>query len=339
MNSQNMVFAHQKQVADSLANKFHSIQVLTAEPFDRSETRPSHYAVMSSNWIPNHPIQNIFRFLRAVLPIIIRNRKSVVIFSHMTEVQSFLIAPVCRILQIKHFLWYAHASRSIYLFLAYPFLTGVLTSTKGSCPITGKKVKYLGQGVQLDLQGVEEAKIKVPPLRWYHVGRLDPAKNIGSIIEAIQVIRKRGWNLSLDLYGAPSSNDNIHYQEKLITTFNQPLEEGWLRFHGKVERKFLYKLSTGYDGFIHAFQGSLDKSLIEAVLCKKLIVTINKEFHNQFSSGGNLLSLESELLNLLELSKENLNQIIEKNFCIAQTHHSLENWTSKLVEILNETKE
>ena len=74
-----------------------------------------------------------------------------IIFSHMTEVQSGIIAPISKLLGIRHLLWYAHKSKSKYLVWNNIFVDEILTSTSGSCPIKSHKIKPIGQGIDQNL--------------------------------------------------------------------------------------------------------------------------------------------------------------------------------------------
>jgi glycosyltransferase involved in cell wall biosynthesis len=333
-----MIFSHQRQVALGLARRFSNILVVTSDAYKEDESLPAGSQVISSNWTQGRRIGGLYQFISIVIPILLKGRKNTVIFSHMTEVQSCVVAPLCWLLRIPHFLWYAHASRSKFLYFAYPFLTGVVTSTIGSCPIKGKKVKYLGQGVQIVQSKISTRNIQTPPLRWYHIGRLDSSKRIHLLIEAIKKIRTQGWEATLDLYGAPSSVREKGYFESLLSNYEEGINEGWLNFRGRIDRREIPKIAATHDGFIHAYIGSLDKALIEAALCKRAIVTVNQEFHNEFSRGRVVSNIEEELCNLFSQSHENLIKQIESNFMIASTNHTFDQWLDSLIKILEGSK-
>jgi len=204
MSPTSLVLSHQPEVVMRLKSFFKSTTVVTAASYEIEA--PSDLEIISTNWKEGQRIRSALRFMQKTLPILVFTKRPLVVFSHMTEVQSLLIAPICRLLGIRHFLWYAHASNSIWLNLASPFLTGVLTSTPGSCPLKGKKIHVIGQGVPVPAKSQESNQIKIPPIRWYHVSRIDASKRIEIIGDSIREFREQGLIFSLDKNGKKSSS-------------------------------------------------------------------------------------------------------------------------------------
>ena len=182
MNRNSQVFSHQRTVVRQLSKHFSHIDVITAEAFQDSAI--DGVSVYSTNWIAGRKIRNIVNFYRIAIPLLLKH-KGGKIFSHMTEVQTALSLPISKLLGIKHFLWYAHKSASRFLYFSYPQVDGVVTSTPGSCPISGNKVFPIGQAVDTKLSKQITKLPELPPKKWYHVGRIDPSKNLDLIIEAL----------------------------------------------------------------------------------------------------------------------------------------------------------
>lgn len=116
--------------------------------------------------------------------------------------------------------------------------------------------------------------------------------------------------------------------------------DDWLKFHGAVERNTIPRVAELYDGFIHAFQGSLDKAVLEATMCKRVVVSINPEFESEFNhydSGNKSLfeKLSLQLLSALEMPTEEQGIKIERFFKKTQESHSLDNWISKLLMVIS----
>jgi glycosyltransferase involved in cell wall biosynthesis len=338
MDPKSLVFSHQREVVRRLALHFERTFVVTAD--DNLEKDTNDLLIRSSHWKRSKPLRNAISFYRTVLPLIFSNRNNLVIFSHMTEVQSCLISPFCRFLGVPHYLWYAHKSKSKYLKLSFPFLTGVITSTPGSCPISGPKVHPIGQAIDQELFGTVRSVPQNPPLRWYHVGRMDKSKNIDLIIEVFAELRRVGWNLTLDFYGSSSSKSTQDYLLALTQTFFVDRNSHWLKFHGAIQRDRIPEIAGLYDGFVHAFQGSLDKAVLEATMSKRLVVSINPEFKIEFgypnSIHGTLFDvLYSQLLAALRMSEKEQKQKIESCYKLTINNHSLDNWIHKLVKVIS----
>jgi glycosyltransferase involved in cell wall biosynthesis len=258
----------------------------------------------------------------------------------MTEVQSLLISIPCKLLRLRHFLWYAHASKSRYLYLTFPFLTGLVSSTKGSCPKSGKKVTFIGQGVVNQFDDKVTIDPRIPPLKWYYVGRLDASKRIDLVIAAIKDFREKGWSLELHLFGEPSSSRDKNYINTIKKIHATDISDGWLHFQDSVPHSQLPEVLANFDGFIHAFPGSLDKTLVEAVLARRHVVTTHGEFHEVFQQPSNLeddalQTLLYLLKEVIQLDSSAAKKIIDERYKIAK-FHTMDEWTKRLVEVLKD---
>jgi glycosyltransferase involved in cell wall biosynthesis len=337
MNPNSLVFSHQRVVAERLAPNFEKTFVVTSDNNLREDQ--VDLIIKSTNWQVGKMFRNIFSVYRLILPIVFTHRGNLVIFSHMTEVQSFLIAPICRILGIPHFLWYAHKSKSPYLTFSFPFLTGIITSTPGSCPISGPKIHPIGQAIDQKVFNTSRLPSQNPPLRWYHIGRMDKSKNIDLIIDVFKQLRKTGWRVTLDLFGDSSSESSRPYLTKLSQTYFIPENSNWLTFHGALQRSKIPDIAQRYDGFVHAFQGSLDKAVLEAAMCKRIVVSTNPEFESEFgctdlSSLSAFDKLYSLIVSSLEMPAQEQKKLIRCQFDKTIRDHSLDNWISKLMTVI-----
>ena len=99
----------------------------------------------------------------------------------MTEVQSAVTSPFTKIFGIKHYLWYAHTSKSIYLRFSSLFVDGILTSTYGSCPIQKSNTFVIGQSIKPQQFQFHNHTLQKNKINFIHVGRMDPSKEIEKI--------------------------------------------------------------------------------------------------------------------------------------------------------------
>jgi len=333
MNSHSQVFSHQRKIVFELTEHFDAIDVITSEEF--TDLPIKNVEIFSTRWKTGRVLSNLWRFYVVAIPLLIKHRNGT-LFSHMTDVQSALIALPCRILRIRHILWYAHRSSSIYLRASYLFINVLATSTEGSCPISGKKVVPLGQAIDSSITESISRLPRIPPKSWYHIGRIDPSKNIETIISAVRRLRDNNLEVDLHFYGAPSSDKFQNYFESLKRTFNA---DKWILFHGQLKSSDLAKVSSQHDGFIHAFWGSLDKSVVEAVFLKRIVVSANPEYLNQFENMTvDKLDIYDELTRQLSVvyiqPSEKSIADIERRFNTARTSHELKGWTERLLLLL-----
>ena len=336
MSNKSMLFSHQREVVKRLTGYFGEVVVVTA---DEDKGAPiSNVRIISTNWKSGSRFISSVRFMRKILPLLFKKRNSV-IFSHMTEVQSAIIAPVCKLLKIRHYLWYAHNSKSIYLRWNLFFVSAIISSTPGSCPVSSKKLHLIGQGISTERYSDIATDCHLSFLRWYHVSRIDSSKKIELLIEAVQSLRIRGYKLNLDIFGLPSGVEQVRYYEWLKVRYSEFLRLGWLNFCGILHPEVYRETLSRYGGFIHAFQGSLDKTLVEATLGRKFVVTLNHEYRREFGLNpghkeSELETLVNELKEVMLMTPSQRKSEIDRRWEIANSKHSLDGWINRLSDIL-----
>lgn len=335
MDHESQVFSHQLEVVNFLAANFENVTVLTA--YSGKFKVAENVEVHCSNWKEGHRTRSLLKFYWKFFRII-STRKITSIFSHMTSVQSAFTSPITRILGIKHYLWYAHTSKNMYFRISKLFINGIITSTAGSCPATGKKIFPIGQAID-GTKFVKKSKSDFPLSKYVHIGRLDPSKNLEMIIQVAANLKNQNPNITLEIIGSASSNKHKNYAKKLVTSFSSKNYSNWIKFTPKIKRDLIPQILREKDCFIHAFQGSLDKSIVEATFVGLPVITINKEYLDVFGTwSGNELNkikdLQNEADSLLNITKSNLEIEIDKRFRIAREQHELRNWIVSLVKIL-----
>ncbi len=333
MDENNPIFSHQAQAVQALSPHFDEVTVITGSVGKYSV--PSNVNVISTHWVAGKKLVSIIKFWFVASRHIFS--KNVVIFSHMTEVQSALISPFTKILRIPHWLWYAHKSKSKYLNWCLVALNGIITSTPGSCPVSGDKVLPIGQGVNPAdfMPSVDRPVFKTFDL--IHVGRFDPSKNIPEIIQVCKKFVAAGTKLTFTQVGSPSTSDYRKIAEE-ITAENCTLP--WLEFHPSVPRKELsLRLSASF-AMIHAYRGSLDKTLVEATMQEVPVITVNQEYLDIFGSWSKNKNpdLDTELEAVMRISSESLKKELSRRRTIALKFHSLNQWADSVAEILIRSK-
>jgi glycosyltransferase involved in cell wall biosynthesis len=331
MDENHPIFSHQVQAVSAISQFFREVTVITGSL--GSFTVPSNVRVVNTNWITGNVIGSLIRFLGAASKHIFKT--DVVVFSHMTEVQSALIAPITRLLGIPHYLWYAHQSRSRYLLWCYRLLDGIITSSPGSCPVSGKKVRAIGQGVDPRYFLPEDTRPNFKNYPLIHFGRFDPSKNVLEIIEVCESFISRGLNLTLTQVGSPSTIEYEKIAEDVKLKYHS---KEWLTFLPSMPRQELSGLLSKSYAMIHAYRGSLDKTLIEATMQRVPVVTINEEYLEIFGcwSTSQVLSLESELESVMSLNPKALSSELLRRQTIALHSHSLTHWSRLVAETLNQ---
>ena len=334
MDEKSQVFSHQVDVVNKLADKYDQVTVLTG--LIGTYKVSSNVKVFSCNWIAGKRFFSLCRFIMKFLQLLGRN-KFTCIFSHMTSVQSTFISPITRVLRIRHYLWYAHTSDNIYLQISRALTNGIITSTPGSCPIKGRKVYAIGQSVDSKFFN-KKLRLETPIIKLIHIGRFDPSKNIEEIVAGVKRLRADYPELKLNIVGSPSSEKFQEHMELVKSKFLTDVQQGWLTFKPGIERRKIPDELKKNDCFIHAFQGSLDKTLVEATLTAIPVATINNEYIKIFGkwNSSNSVSLVSELEYLLNLDSNTITNEVDRRHEIARRNHDSEGWVNRLVNVLDQ---
>jgi glycosyltransferase involved in cell wall biosynthesis len=284
--------------------------------------------------VPGKNLKNIYNFYLKALPIIIRGNFDSVFF-HMTDLQCALLSPLITLRGKRQYLWYAHTFKSKFLIFSSYFVDGIVTSTPGSCPISGPKLVAIGQAInENQFRPLAGANLDISQL--IHVGRFDKSKKIELLIDAAAEIRKLFSDLRLTLVGSPANLESQHWAENLVSRSKYAVEEGWLIFKGSIPRASFPEEVQKNGCFFHAYTGSLDKTLIEATMIRVPVVTINPEYREIFGTWGdsNQVDLVSEYLALRKLTKLEIEIELARRLDIARKNHSLAHWITELTLLL-----
>jgi glycosyltransferase involved in cell wall biosynthesis len=257
----------------------------------------------------------------------------------MTDLPSVFFSPLTRLLRIPHVLWYAHSNYSIYLKISSLFVNRILTSTPGSCPYRGKKLSVVGQMVDETLFLPNRTRESFQFLKILHVGRLDPSKNIKEVILTFLELFGQYDSATLSFIGT-FTYGNERYLIDLKKEFSDEIGQGKIMLLGKLGRDEVVQRMNSSDLLLHAYQGSLDKVLVEAVLLELPVVSTNLEFNRIFGFGlekaGKVskASLSEKCKVLLETPKAELVNIAKSRREVALQGHSLTSWITRVLREL-----
>lgn len=332
MDPENAHLSHQLEAVQSLAERFSKVIVVTGKTGNFKI--PNNVVVYDSNWITGTPFANVIRLMKISLPLIIKGKFDSAFF-HMTDLQCSLLAPLIRMRGKRQLLWYAHTKKSIYLRWASRWVDSVITSTSGSCPLTGKKVVAIGQAI--DSEKFKEISIsKLDFNRLIHLGRFDQSKNIDLLIDNAELLRKKFSKLTLSIVGSTANYQSKGWAEDLIKSAESKVSDGWLTFSESIPRTLIPSTMEKYGCFFHAYMGSLDKTLIESTMLGVPVVSINPEYISIFGqwSSMNRPNLWQEYTAFRDLTIEEVTLELKRRRMIAVQNHSLKNWIDKLSALL-----
>jgi glycosyltransferase involved in cell wall biosynthesis len=339
MHLDHPIFSHQATVAELLSRQFFQTQVITADTPAKLSANVLKKSTFLS-WPKANKVSKALRLYKAAIKAELGINPNV-IFYHMTSVQSSLLGPIYKLLGKKQILWYAHASNSLSLKFSSFFMDRIVTSTKGSFP-PGYKVTSIGQSIDVDLFRFKNRRKPDSALKVIHIGRLDESKNIRGMIEWFISHRKVLLLDSLTFVGE-ATRDNKHYIRGIERDFQYHIDRGEIVFLGPQPRAILAETMGHFDVFLHLFQGSLDKSILEATSVGLPVISTNLEFIRQFGTWSELNSthydfLQNEFEVLMHMSREAFQaSILSRSNMVSKTH-SLVAWIGKLSNLILEVR-
>lgn len=347
MNESSQIFSHQPKVAKALTKEFAHVSVITNERPKNEYDLPANLSVHYVDWVPKQRFRNVFKLVSTVLKVERRFRPSIVFF-HMTETQAAFIGPIYKMLGKYQVLWYAHISKPIRLKIAAAVMNQTLASTKGSSPLTD--CIFIGQAIDVDVFSFRELEAFPDSLRVVHIGRLDPSKKIYELILWF-LANRNDLNLGdLTIVGQPTFG-NASYLKKIEEHFQKEIGEGLIKFRGKVDHVEIPGVLMDFDVFLHLFEGSLDKSVMESTACGIVTISNNSEFKEQFGTWRELIGnkedshfvsenvesfLVSEFRAIQELEISELKLELMRRRQVVQDRHSFVNWIDSVTRVLKE---
>jgi glycosyltransferase involved in cell wall biosynthesis len=135
------------------------------------------------------------------------------------------------------------------------------------------------------------------------VGRLDPSKNVKSLLEVF-LSAKGAFSLEKILVVGEPSKGNELYFETLMRDFRSAIQSNNIEFIGARNQSELVKIMEESDFLLHGFIGSLDKVLVESALLGLPVISCNIGFIREFGKFSRLefdgLRMKVDHVNIVE---------------------------------------
>jgi glycosyltransferase involved in cell wall biosynthesis len=294
----------------------------------------------------------IFRFYG----YIIKERKNYdTVFVHMNQVYVILGWPLWKIWKKKTGLWYTHKAVSTSLRIAEKLADVIFTASKLSFRIPSKKVKVIGHGI--DIQKFKDSKrprvssrpevSPQDPERSYRIitiGRISPVKDYGTLIDAVEILHKKGKNIRVEIIGGPGTPEQEKYFKGLKTIVAGKGLDNEVKFTGPIPNKDIPSELQKADLFINmSLTGSLDKAVLEAMASEIPILTCNEAIINDvlseyrdrlFFEKGDADMLSDKIIKIMEMNIDEKHRLGKELSGIVEKDHNLNNLIGNIVSTL-----
>ncbi len=283
------------------------------------------------------------------------------IFSHMVPHYAVLAGSWSKIYHKKIVQWYVHKKVSPWLKLANIFVDEHVTTNPESFQLKTKKpIHYFGHGININLfKPITNYQLPITSFTILTVGRISPSKNIDLIIKSVEILLQKNPELQdkiqLNIIGAPGLKEQQKYYDSLVEFCHPDLpagEVGVNRDPENVLKKVVHFLGPlPPEQVLNHYQtsglfinlsdtGSIDKAVLEAMACEKLVLTSNVAFKNILPAKLFLINKNSEHLadkileiyNLLEPEKESLQKNLRQEVV---ENHNLEKLSQKIINLFS----
>ncbi len=262
-------------------------------------------------------------------------------FSHMIPIFTVLAAPVLKVKGIPIVTWYAHREVTATLKLAHHLSNKMVTSAETSYRYKHDKLVVVGQGIDTDLFSPDDMPPEDPPLL-LSVGRLSPIKDPLTLIEAVHLLRQRGYEVQCALVGDAPKRDSA-YAEALQQRVKELRLDDVVQFVGSVPNEQVVSWYRRCFAHVNCSppEHSLDKTVLEAMACGKPSFSSTLGFRETMGQWadlllfrhGNVSDLADKLEHLLTMrEKERQRMGRDLRYGVLE-QHSLDQLAGRLIAI------
>jgi glycosyltransferase involved in cell wall biosynthesis len=200
-------------------------------------------------------------------------------FAHMQPLFAILGAPLLKLHRVPVTLWFAHGVVTRRLRLAEKLVDQVVTASAESFRLASPKRQIIGHGIDTEQFAPPRFHTAKPPANTFtliSVGRLHPIKRPDTLIDAVELLQRRGLQARLRLVGDVT---NGAYLEVLRERVTQAGLDDAVEFVGPLRFDQIATVYHQADAMVSASQtGSVDKVILEAMACGLPVITSNEAF-------------------------------------------------------------
>ena len=319
-----------------IGEKLEKLYVITWQKSDRGDL-PNNIEIIS---LSHNKFFKVFVLQFKLLKILPKVNG---VFCHQNPEYTILSALISKIFGKRITSWYTHGSINWKRHLLERLTNKIITVSDKSFrkPIFPKKVKIVGHGIDIDyfMPDKEDKEIN-DKFKIISIGRISPTKDYETLIEAIGILikGKNIRNLEVKIIGGPVLKKEQKYFDDLKNIIKYKDLEKYIRLLGPVSYNQILSYYQNSDLFINmSHTGSVDKAVLEAMACEKLVLTSNEAFQYILKDDklmfeqSNQQDLAQKIINLMKLLKEDKRKIIKRLRNEVIKNHNLDKLVKKII--------
>ncbi len=340
---------------NKLAKKVDKIYVVTLEKRNADLVKNIEWFSLGKENGSNR-FNRFLKFNRVLMNLCL-NKKIDIIFIHMCPEYAILIWPYAKLKRIPIVMWYAHGDVNISLRIAHLLVNRVISSSRDGFRINSKKLRIIGQGIDTEKFKIQdsylanrEAKFKINDNGKeviLSVGRISPRKNYETLIRAANILinYKNIRDLEFQIVGGIPTKSQKGYLVFLKSIISEYRLEDYVQILGPVPYTQIQNYYQNCNLFVSTSNtGSLDKAVLEAMACGKIIVTCNEAFRDFLKIYSHILMFDKNDIDSLAgkiiytLKMEEYKKAIINNYLrqIVIENHNVDILINRLVNIFSQ---
>jgi len=320
-----------------IGEKLEKLYVITWQKSDRGDL-PNNIEIIS---LPDNKFFKVFVLQFELLKILPKVNG---VFCHQNPEYTILSALMSKIFRKRIVSWHAHGSVNWKIILVNFFTDKILTSSDKGCRLKNrKKINVIGQGIDIDYFNKKQiVNNEQKNFRILSVGRISPTKDYNTLIDAIDILinQKKIENIEIQIIGGPVLKKEQKYFNDLKNIVKDKKLEDYIKLLGPISHNQILSYYQNSDLFINlSHTGSMDKVVLEAMACEKLVLTCNEAFFD-FLNDQRFIFQKKNSQDLVQKIIDLINLEIEKKQAIGQQlrdkvikDHNLDNLIKKIIAI------
>ncbi len=320
-------------LVEKIGKQLEKLYVITWQESDRGNL-PENIEIVS---LPKNKFLKVVFLQWHLLKIL---PKADGLFCHQNPEYTILGAPLARLLGKRVITWYTHGTVNWKLHLVDLLANKILTASEKSCRLKNrKKIEVTGHGIDLEYFKPSDHRCE-SGFTILSIGRISPAKDYQTLIKAIEILvnQSKANNLEVQIIGGPVLKKDKKYFNKLKQLVKDRDLEEYIKFLGPISHSQLLPYFQNCDLFTNQSQtGSIDKAVLIAMACGRLVLTSNEAFGNVLNNKRLIFKnkdpddLAKKIISLVELSKQEKEEIRRKLRQEVKQNHNINNLVKKII--------